>query len=621
VKWPDWKLQDKEQTMEIKDFLCLMWRGAKFLILGLALGIAIGVAASILQSPDYEASTKVLVNRPRQQSSVDLLPLSEDQLVTTNALMVKTKPVLDETAYELGIKINPDNITVSVLPNTMVIQIKVQNPDPKQAAAIANTLVKILIKENENILAERYAATESALTTQIDQVQKQIESLQSQYTQLNDASIQEQLKLVGQQIDMLKSNIASLEQDINGFPNYLTVADQAALAQKQAQLEQQRSLLTLYQQIQVNLTFTGQPGPGGANREIPSLTNIQSNINLYQQIYLSLQNSLEANRSERTLNTPDILQMDPAVPPKVPVRPLPALYILLGALVGFSLAASAILLIDHINNPLKSAAQIEKLTGLPVLGSVTEPVQPAKSLVNLHEPASASAETFRALAAAIEIARGSQKSGALMVMNAGKQGAKSGVSANLAVAYAQQGRQVTLVDGDLVHPHLHQVFSRPNASGLADLADKADGAAQAGQKVEGVGGLTLFTAGQLPAGPAKWMNAERWDQILSKLHRPDGILIVDSPSVETADAQTLASKVNAILLVVRQGQTPAEAAQAALRKCKLAGANVLGVVLEHTAPAPRFNRSLFSSKKAKSLGKEALQAGASKIDETSTQPS
>ncbi len=138
--------------MEIKDFLWLMWRGARYLMLGLLLGVGLGLAGSILQPPDYEASTRVLVNRPRQQTNVDLLPLSEDQLVSTNALMVKTKPVLDDASHELGIKINPDNVTVTVLPNTMVMQIKVQDRDPKQAAAIANTLVQILIKENENIL-------------------------------------------------------------------------------------------------------------------------------------------------------------------------------------------------------------------------------------------------------------------------------------------------------------------------------------------------------------------------------------------------------------------------------------------------------------------------------------
>ena len=140
--------------MEIKDFLWLMWRGARYLVLGLLLGIALGLAASILQPPDYEASTKVLVNRSRQQTAVDLLPLSEDQLVTTNALMVKTKPVLDDASYELGIKIDPDTISVTVLPNTMVIQIKVQNRDAKQAAAL---LERGLVPEVPEVVLEGIA--------------------------------------------------------------------------------------------------------------------------------------------------------------------------------------------------------------------------------------------------------------------------------------------------------------------------------------------------------------------------------------------------------------------------------------------------------------------------------
>ena len=607
--------------MEIKDFLRLIWRGAKFLILGLLLGVSLGLAATMLQTPDYEASTKVLVNRPRQQTNVDLLPLSEDQLVTTNALMVKTKPVLDDASYELGVKIDPDNVTVTVLPNTMVIQIKVQDRDPKQAAAIANTLVKILIKENESILEERYAATESALTAQIDQVQKQIDSLQTQYTQMNDASIQEQLKLVGQQTDLLKSNIASLEQDINSFPTYLSVADSAALAQKQAQLEQQRSLLNLYQQIQVNLTFTGQPGQGGATREIPSLTNIQSNINLYQQIYLALQNSLEANRSERRLNTPDVLQIDPAVPPKAPVRPMPALYVFLGGLMGISIAAGTILLIDHIRNPLKSTPQIEHALGLPVLGSISEEAKSSRGLVTLADASSAHAGAFRALAAAIETCRGDERLGTLMLANAAGGEAKTTAAANLAVVYAQQGKHVILVDGDILHPQLHALFSRPNQVGLSDLIDRPDASLEMSQPIDSVEGLALVTGGHISKGPAKWINAEQWSLVLSRLLQPESLVIVDSPSSETADAQTLASKVDGVLLVVRTEQTSVESAQAAVKRLKLAGGRLLGVIVDRGARTRPLIRWPFSGKKTTQQRKEGHTAGTNKIDEASRLPS
>ncbi len=603
--------------MEIKDFLWLMWRGARYLMLGLLLGVGLGLAGSILQPPDYEASTRVLVNRPRQQTNVDLLPLSEDQLVSTNALMVKTKPVLDDASHELGIKINPDNVTVTVLPNTMVMQIKVQDRDPKQAAAIANTLVQILIKENENILEERYAATESALKAQIDLVQKEIDSLQTQYTQMNDASIQEQLKLVAQQIELLEAGNAGLEQDILNFPPTLTVAGSAALAQKQAQLEQQRSLLNLYQQIQVNLTFTGQPGQGGANRDIPSLTNIQSNINLYQQIYLALQNSLEANRSDRTLNTPDVLQIDPAVPPKVPVRPLPALYILLGGLVGFSFAASAILLADHINKPIKSGSQIEQSLGLPVLGAVSE-LQTSNQLVSLISPASAHAEDFRALAAAIDTARGEGKLATLMVVNAAGGEAKTTVSANLAVAYARQGRQVTLLDGDSHHPFLHPLFHAENQSGLVNLIDETREPADIGTSPEGIPGLTFVPAGSSANHATGWMSAEKWGLLFSRLRKPKGLVIVDSPAPETADAQTLASRADAVLLVVRAGQTSSEALALTFKRFKLVGARVLGIVLYRGLPSRRLGMFAFSWKRIRSPRKEERSAYTGKAEEAQT---
>lgn len=586
--------------MEIKDFLWLMWRGARYLVVGLVLGVTLGLAASIVQRPVYEASTKVLVNRPRQQTSVDLLPLSEDQLVSTNALMVKTKPVLDDASYELGFKVKPDNLSVTVLPNSMIMQIKVQDLDPQRAATIANTLVKILIKQNEEILVQRYAATEAALKVQIDAVQQQIESLQTQYTQLNDAQIQEQLKLVGQQIDVLKSNIASLEQDINRFPPVLTVADNAALAQKQAQLEQQRSLLNLYQQIQVNLTFTGQPLPGSGTRDLPSLTNIQSTINLYQQIYLSLQNSLEANRSDRTLNTPDVLQIDPAVAPKVPVRPLPTLYVLLGGLVGFSLAAGAILLLDHLRDPIKSTPQAEQLLALPVFGSISEP-HAVKGVVTVRDPSSAGAEAFRAVAAAIETTGGDGWLGSLMVTNAAASDARTAVAANLAVSYAEQGKPVTLVDADLAHPHLDHLFAR------------------GGHPVADVEGLAIFSSGQISGGSVKWMSAEKWGTALSALRKPKSVLVVDGPSSETADAQMLASNVDGVLLVVRAGSTPVESVQAAVKRFNLAGARILGVVMVRDGTPAVFTE--FLSKKNTSKRKEARSAGASKIGEAHTPPS
>ncbi len=612
--------------MEIRDFILLMWRGVRFLALGLLLGVAVAVAAIVIQPPTYEGTTKVLVSRPRQQttSSVDLLPLSEDQLVTTNALLVKTKPVLDEAAYELGVKIDPDNVTVTVLPNTLIIQIKVQDSDPKQAAAIANTLVKILIQENDSILAGRYATTESALTAQIADAQKQIDTLQTQFTQMNDASIQEQLKLVNQQTDQLTSNIASLQNDINNFPVTLTVSDRAALADKQAQLEQDRSLLGIYQQIQVNLTFTGQPGQNGNTRDIPALTNIQSNINLFQQRYLGLQNSLQSNRSDRTDNAPSVLQIDPAVAPKVPVRPMPLLYILLGGMVGFALAAGTILVIDYLTNPLKSAHDAEKLLGVPVLGFVSDGARSKNGLVALHNPLSPDAEEFRSLGAGIEVARGEGKLDTLMIANASETEAKTAVAANLAITYAQQGKPVMLLDGDLRHPHLHTRFGMPNQNGLADIVNAGADETTIGDCVENVQKLTLVPSGVPTGDSTRWMDAAKWAPALSRLAGQADLVIIDSPSPETADAQTLASSADAVVLVIRAGQTHSDAALATLRRLRLAGAKVLGTVLYHAPHQQSIDAQIMAWAKSKlpaKTKKEDHSAAASKVEDAPILPS
>ena len=142
-----------------------------------------------------------MASRPQQQGDTDVLPIGEAQLVVTNALLVKTQAVLDAASAEVGTKIDPDNIAVTELPNTLVIQIAVQDHDPNQAAAIANALVTSLIQKNQELLSGRYAELEATLSEQVVQVEGQIADLQAQFTSLNGASIREQLTQVNAQID------------------------------------------------------------------------------------------------------------------------------------------------------------------------------------------------------------------------------------------------------------------------------------------------------------------------------------------------------------------------------------------------------------------------------------
>ncbi len=586
--------------MEIKYLISLLWRKLLYIVLGLILGMALGVLVVKIETPVYEATTKILVSRTRQQSNADMLPLSDEQLVAINMQLAKSQPVLEEVSNKLGSKVDVDNIQVSDISNTLIVQIKVQDSDPSRAAAIANLLVEVLIQQNETLLSGRYAAFEEAITSQIGQVQVQIEDLQTQISEINDTSLQEQLAQVDQQIDQLKTEISTLEQEIAVYPLVPTALERMAQAEKQAQLDQLNSLMTLYQQIQTNLTFTGKPGQGGASLENPRLATLQSTLDLYQQMHLSLITNQETVHLARMQNRQNVVQIVSAVPLQKPVRPIPILYVLLGAVVGLSLAVTLVLVVDHFDDSLRTLTQLEERLGLSVLGQVYD-AHGSHRLIALDDPYSAGADAFRALGASLEMLGLERNIRTLLVLNGGPRDARTAIAANLAIVNAQQGKQVILVDGDLKHPHLHTLFKIENQKGLADLLDGRCDVKSACRALADVKGLSLIPGGLSKQDATAWLDAEKWGQLLIELKRQAEMVIVDSPAADMADAQILATRMNAVLMVIRSGHTRLETAKTTLRRFQLIGARVAGAVFYRTVQSPRLNFNFVRYIRTKSI--------------------
>jgi capsular exopolysaccharide synthesis family protein len=587
--------------MEIKDLILLMWRNVRYIFLGLVLGMGIGVVVSLVQTPVYEASTKVFVSRTRQQSNVDMLSLSDEQLLAINLELAKSKAVLEGVTSQLGSKIDSDNIMADIIPNTLIIQITVLDNDPQRAATIANLLVQTLIQQNEKLLSVRYKAFEDSTNEQVDQIQKQINSLQTQINQINDTGIQEQLTQVNEQIEQLKTEISGLEQEIASFPSYyLTQVQIISLTEKRGQLDQLHSLLNLYQQVQINLTYIGKPIQNGTILENPRLTTLQATLDLYRQMIALLINSRESIRLAHQQSKQNVMQIVPAIPPKDPTLPMPPLYILLGGFVGFVLAAVTILIIDHMDAPLKSAGQIEELLGIPVLGSVFDGKHAKGGLVASRTPFSAEAEAFRVLGASLEIIGKEKNISTLMITNAEPADARTTIAANLAVINAQRGKQVILLDGDLKHPYLHNLFETENQKGFAELINGRLDIKSALHTVKDIKGMTLIPSGVTEKDAKEWLDAEKLAQLMLKLQQQADLVIVDSPPADIADAQILAAKMNAVLLVIQAGHTRLETAQATLRRFRLIDARVVGVVLNQRAQRPNVKKQPLSWIKMKS---------------------
>jgi polysaccharide biosynthesis transport protein len=596
--------------MELKELVGLFRRWWWLLLVGLVLGLAGGLTASLLQTPVYEASAKVLITRTRQPGTTDVLSISDQQLVLTYLQLLKTQSILEEVGSRLGGKINVENVKVDVIPDTQIIQIKIQDPDPRQAATIANTLVQILIEQNETLQAGRYMTYEQSLNSQVTQVQAQISALQSQITDINQANIEQQLDLVNQQIGEVQGQLAALQIDISQFPALLSAIDRARLAEKEAQVDQIQSLLALYQEIRTNLQFVGKPVPGSGSIDL-RVTSLQATLALYQQLYLNLLNNLEAVKLAHAQSTPTVTRIEEAPIPKKPIRPIPVLYTALAGIVGVALAAGAMLLLDYFDDTLKSRQKIQQALGIPIIGEI---VRVTRGKSN-HNGTSRHKQTRFVLSKAlgsmkidvsiyprdqagfvlsnafgslrINVSRllehKSLKSVLITSASAGE--GKTTIALNLAAAFVRSGKRVALVDADFHHPQLHARLGLDNQRGLSNIL--ADGIGWR-EVTREFGGIDVITSGVYSPAAIELLESSRMAQLLKQLQKEQDIVIIDGPPLFIEDSQILASRVAGVLLVIRQGNTLTAAARAMIDQLKLIDANVLGVVLNGVPSAENY---------------------------------
>lgn len=578
--------------MELKDYVRIVQRWVWLLVLGVVLGGGAGYLISSYQTPVYQTVSRVMVMRPPQQESVsDYTYLSGQQLTQTYIQLMTTQPVLDAASAALGYEVKLEQISVQQIRDTQVIQLTVEDQDPAQVVQIANVLVEKLIEQNETIQAGRFTASEASLQDQIQQMETQINGLQTVISQISTQNLKDQIAQLEAQITPLQQEVSTLEQEIAALPVYDVTKNKIIAAEKRARLDQIKPLLNLYQEIYSNLVVLGKPFESGNGDDL-RLTQLQSTLGLYQQIYINLLNSLESIRLARLQNTPSIVQIEPASVPDEPIRPRTLMNTALATVVGLMLAAGIVFLVEHLDDTLKTPEDIERVLGVPVLGFVAEMQYKGKGAEEIYvtrQPRSPVSEAFRSLRTNLEFASVQKPIRTLLVTSPGPSEGKTTVAANLAAIYSQAKKRVALVDADMRRPHVHRFLGLSNRDGLSNLfRNQASVQNVSHAKVE-LPHLLIITSGSLPPNPAELLGSDRMVDILSELQANTEMVVIDTPPSLVADAQVLAAKVDAVLIVIRPGVTNAEAARSSMESYRRAGARVVGVVLNRI---PR-NRSYY----------------------------
>lgn len=194
------------------------------------------------------------------------------------------------------------------------------------------------------------------------------------------------------------------------------------------------------------------------------------------------------------------------------------------------------------------------------------------------QPKSISAEKYRVLRTNIQYSSIDKEIRRIVITSAEPGEGKSTTAGNTALAFAQDGKKVILIDCDLRKPSVHKKFRISNTLGLSDVMLNKDKLNEAIQ--ERNENLDILTAGKLPPNPSELLGSITMDKLLEHLEGKYDVIIMDSPPLHAVtDAQILSKKSDGLVLVIRAEKTKKDSVIAAKELLQKVNAPILGLVL------------------------------------------
>ena len=207
--------------------------------------------------------------------------------------------------------------------------------------------------------------------------------------------------------------------------------------------------------------------------------------------------------------------------------------------------------------------------------------QIARKLITLTETKSFILEQFRTIRTNIKFSMPDQQLKTILITSSTPGEGKSTNAANLGVIFAQEGKRVLIIDGDMRKPTLHHTFKTFNKVGLSNILAKKATLYDAVQETFIVG-LNVLTSGPVPPNPSELLSTRALDILLLDVKKDYDLIIMDSPPLlPVSDSQILANKCDGTILILNTGRVDKRSAQKAKAILAASHTKILGVVLNN----------------------------------------
>jgi capsular polysaccharide biosynthesis protein/Mrp family chromosome partitioning ATPase len=592
--------------MDLSKILNLLYRYSWLLVLG-ALIAALTTYYQLSSQPlAYRATTDILVGPGLDSPSPDLNSLRiGGQLGQTYAELLNTDSFLQAVNKKLPQKMDLNELDNSITnrqsADTRVLTIIVYYPDPKQAVAIANAAAQTLLEispSKDNLTASLRAQIvdqSDQLEQTVTEAKSRIQELETELASLKTANSNEGQTSSGpaqSRIQELEAELAALQAAKLVYPDAIrnNLQQQNMVVN---QLADERSRLLQRQNLVMGELADERSRLSDAVRTLANLYQILQGTDSNQvQI---IQPATEATSVDQQL----------------------WLKVASSGVAGLIFAMILVFVAGYFDDRLRFPGDLSKAAGVPLLSTIDRhtPLKGSgvERLITLARPASNAANQYREAVAKLLFSIGESIPSTLLISSVGsKTGTDAAVTAgNMAVAFAQAGYKVVLVNAQIDNPIMTTLFQVEKKEGLADRVTTKS--TEPGLlPVEQVPGIRFLPAGLSSEKSSQAMlNPTNVAAVLDHLRKEGDIVLVAGSTISRfAENLTLASQVDGVILVARRAEARGKVVNKLVENFRLMNIHLAGVIFDYnTSPLPSNGGGRISFVFGRGTSREALPPG------------
>jgi len=280
--------------------------------------------------------------------------------------------------------------------------------------------------------------------------------------------------------------------------------------------------------------------------------------------------------------------VDPASYDAQQVSPRPLLNLVIAFMIGALLGIALAVIRELLDNSVSSTDDVAEAIGSPVLASIVfDGDVPKHPLLSSGAHGAARAEAFRLLRTNLQFLNLDTRPRSLVITSAVPGEGKTSTATNLAIALAQAGQRVLLVEGDLRRPKAASILGLERAVGLTTVLVGRSDLHDSIQK-HSPSGIYFLASGPIPPNPTEVLQSHAALSLFQRLGEMFDMVIIDAPPLlPVSDAAIIARDVDGAIMVVRHGKTTKDQLEQARLRLVQVDANLFGVAVNM---APRRGR-------------------------------